>query len=186
MAPKLKEGKTLQTINKILFFSVRSLIKVPEPQILPFFKPIDYVELLAQIHEELETCCPDEKSSLYLLQFQVFRGLGEVKLMRRSLRSAWLKASSVHEKIIFGSWLKYEKKGEELEFGPVDVATELHNECGSHPAESMAIHGRQTFKNVIFRIRDEKIHCDRQKIAGLSAPFSTMLMVVLQNRIVKK
>ena len=115
-----------------------SFIKVPEPQILPFFKPVDYVEVLAQIHEELESCPPQERSNLCLLQFQVFRGLGEVKLMRRSLRAAWQKASTVHEKLVFGAWLKYEKQGEDLiadllgtcvkcaqEFGPIDVASQL-------------------------------------------------------------
>lgn len=115
--------------------SLDSLIKVPEPPILPLFKPLDYVEVLAQIHEELELCPLHERSNLYLLQFQVFKGLGEVKLMRRSLRLAWQKATTVHEKLIFGAWLMYEKQGEEViadllascgkcaqEFGPIDVA----------------------------------------------------------------
>ncbi|KAM3301494.1 hypothetical protein P3S67_015996 [Capsicum chacoense] len=36
------------------------------------------------------------------IKFQVFKGLGEVKLMRRSLRSAWSKASTVYAKLVFG------------------------------------------------------------------------------------
>ncbi|GMH02394.1 hypothetical protein Nepgr_004233 [Nepenthes gracilis] len=168
--------------------SIGSLIKVPEPPVLPYFKPHDYVEVLAQIHEELENCPLHEQSNLYLLQFQVFRGLGEAKLMHRSLRLAWLNASSVHEKIIFGSWLKYEKKGEDLifdllascskcspEFGPVDVATELPIDLSSQSSEDMPISSSQTFKSVIFRIGNEKVQCDRWKIAGLSAPFNAML-----------
>ncbi|KAF9593598.1 hypothetical protein IFM89_024249 [Coptis chinensis] len=95
---------------RILAASIESLIKVPEPPILPFYKPVDYVEVLAQIHEELESY-PHERSNLYLLQFQVFRGLEEVKLLQRSLLLAWQKASTIHEKIVFGAWLKYEKLG---------------------------------------------------------------------------
>lgn len=98
-------------------------MKMPEPEVLPHFKPADYVDILAQIHEELESCPPDEKSCLYLLQFQVFRGLGEAKLSRRSLQSAWEKASTIHEKLIFGAWLKYEKKGEE-------AISDLLSSCG--------------------------------------------------------
>jgi hypothetical protein len=86
-----------------------SFIKVPEPPVQPFFKPGDYVEVLAQIHEELESCSPQERPNLYLFQYQLFKGLGEAKLMRRSLRSAWLKGSTVHEKLVFGAWLKFER-----------------------------------------------------------------------------
>ncbi|KAL2934534.1 ETO1-like protein 1, partial [Bienertia sinuspersici] len=168
--------------------SIGSLIKVPEPPIAPHFKPLDYVQVLAQIHEEFESCPPNERSSLYLIQFQVFRGLGEVKLMRRSLRTAWLKASSVHEKIIFGSWLKYEKKGEEFifdlltscskcakEFGPIDVASELQEDCISRSSENASISGSESIETVVFRIGDEKVRCNRQKMACLSAPFRAML-----------
>lgn len=169
--------------------SIESFIKVPEPRILPNYKPVDYVEVLAQIHEELELCPLQERSSLYLLQFQVFRGLGEAKLMRRSLRKAWQKASTVHEKLVFGAWLKYEKQGEELiadllincdkclqEFGPIDIASHLQtdiNAADSHETVSMS--GDQVLRNVVFRIHEEKIECDRQKFAALSAPFSAML-----------
>ncbi|KAH9614990.1 hypothetical protein KSS87_008417 [Heliosperma pusillum] len=167
--------------------SIGSLIKVPDPPIVRHFKPLDYVQILAQIHEELESCPPHERSSLYLIQFQVFKGLGEVKLMRRSLRSAWLKSSSVHEKIIFGSWLKYEKKGEEFifdllascnkcaqEFGPIDVASELPNDCGQ-TSKTSEISGNESIRTVIFRIGNESVQCDRQKMARLSAPFRAML-----------
>lgn len=168
--------------------SIGSLIKVPEPAVLPHFKPLDYVQVLAQIHEELESCSPHERSSLYLLQFHVFKGLGEVKLMRRSLRSAWLKASSVHEKIVFGSWLKYEKKGEEFffdllascgkcaqEFGPIDVASELQTDCSSHSLDTSFVHGSRSSPTVVFRVGNERVCCDRQKMACLSAPFCAML-----------
>lgn len=165
-----------------------SLIKVPEPPTLPFFKPVDYVEVLAQIHEELESCPPQERSNLYLLQFQVFRGLGEVKLMRRSLHSAWQRASTVQEKLIFGAWLKYEKQGEELiadllascgkcaqEFGPIDISSQVRTDFNTSSSEAVVMNGNEALRTVIFQIGDEKIVCDRQKIAGLSAPFHAML-----------
>ncbi|XP_065861092.1 ETO1-like protein 1 [Euphorbia lathyris] len=167
--------------------SIESLIKVPEPAVLPFFKPVDYVEVLAQLHEELESCTPQERSNLYLLQFQVFRGLGEVKLMRRSLCLAWQKSSTVHEKLVFGAWLRYEKQGDELiadllatcgkcaqEFGPIDIISQLRTDLKSSD-EIVLLNDDCNLRNVVFRIGDEKIVCDREKIAGLSAPFNAML-----------
>ncbi|WOK99428.1 hypothetical protein Cni_G08140 [Canna indica] len=167
--------------------SIESLIKVAEPPILTLFKPIDYVEVLAEIHEELESCRPTERSNLYLLQFQVFRGLGEVKLLQRSLHSAWQNATTVHEKLIYGSWLRYEKQGEDVisdllascgkcsqEFGLLDIASQIPaeivetiNECSYDIA--------QVSSTVVFKIKDEAITCERQKIAALSTPFNTML-----------
>uniref|UniRef100_A0A1D1YH66 ETO1-like protein 1 n=1 Tax=Anthurium amnicola TaxID=1678845 RepID=A0A1D1YH66_9ARAE len=165
--------------------SVESFIKIPEPPILPLFKPIDYVEVLAQIHEELESCPPCERSDLYLLQFQVFRGLGEGKLLQRSLRSAWQRASSVYEKLIFGAWLKYEKKGEELisdllascgkccqEFEVLDFASEIRVGNIEIPGSGGSDLSSCT---VFFQIQGDMIACDRQKIASLSGPFNAML-----------
>ncbi|KAJ4956320.1 hypothetical protein NE237_013103 [Protea cynaroides] len=168
--------------------SIESFIKVPEPPILPFFKPIDYVEVLAQIHEELESCPPCERSSLYLLQFQVFKGLGEVKLLRRSLRFAWLKATNVHEKLVFGAWLKYEKRREApisdllsscgkcaKEFRLIDIASQLPADKKLNSQEVVGGTGNHVTITVFFQIGEEKIACDRQKIAALSAPFHAML-----------
>ncbi|XP_076894823.1 ETO1-like protein 1 [Bidens hawaiensis] len=169
--------------------SLESLIKVPDPSILPYFKPIDYVEVLAQIHKELESCSPHERSNLYLLRFQVFKGLGDVKLMRRSLRLAWLKASTVHERLVFGAWLKYEKRGEELisdilsscgkcanEFGLIDIGSELPSVANpGFPDGTMMNQTNCLLGTVVFQIGDEKIVCDRQKMAALSPPFRSML-----------
>ncbi|KAF2325252.1 hypothetical protein GH714_025742 [Hevea brasiliensis] len=60
-------------------------------------------------------------------------------------RSAWQKSITVHEKIVFGAWLKYEKQGEELisdllascgkcaeEFGPIDVVSQLYADLSSN------------------------------------------------------
>lgn len=168
--------------------SIETIIKVPEPKILPFFKPVDYVEVLAQIHAELELCPPHERSNLYLLQFQVFRGLEEVKLLRRSLLSAWQSASTVHEKIVFGAWLRCEKPGEEAisdlltscgkyadKFGAIDIALQLSPNVVFEPTQKIEIVEKQVSSIVFFQIGDKKIPCDRKKIAGLSAPFNVML-----------
>ncbi|XP_039139594.1 ETO1-like protein 1 isoform X1 [Dioscorea cayenensis subsp. rotundata] len=167
--------------------SIESLIKVVEPAVLPLYKPIDYVEVLAQIHEELETGLLSERSNLYLLQFQVFRGLGESKLLQRSLHSAWQSATTVYEELVFGAWLKYEKQGEELisdllascgkcsqEFWRIDIASRF-------PIQTVEVVGTYNSNlsngsaTVFFQIGREKISCDRQKIASLSIPFHTML-----------
>lgn len=111
--------------------------------------------------------------------------------MRRSLRSAWQKASIVHEKLIFGAWLKYEKQGEEIitdllstcekcaqEFGPVDIATQFPVDNvldAGNPYDTYAADGNPISKHVTFKINDDDIVCDRQKISGLSAPFHAML-----------
>ncbi|CAL9077684.1 unnamed protein product [Musa acuminata var. zebrina] len=167
--------------------SIESLIKVAEPPILALFKPVDYVQVLAQIHEELESCTPQERSSLHLLQFQVFRGLEEVKLLERSLHSAWQNATTIHEKLVYGSWLRYKKQGEEVisdllsscekcsqEFGFVDVASQIPVKTVDMVSEC-SYDISQVSSTVHFRIGDEMIACERQKIAVLSPPFNTML-----------
>ncbi|KAI3676422.1 hypothetical protein L1987_86030 [Smallanthus sonchifolius] len=169
--------------------SLESLIKVPDPLILPLFRPVDYVEVLAQIHKELESCPPHERPNLYLLRFQVFKGLGDTKLMRRSLRLAWLKASTVHERLVFGAWLKYEKRGEELvsdllspcgkcakEFELIDIGSELPSVVNTSFLDGAMTNQKNYLSGTVsFQIGDENILCDRQKIAGLSAPFHSML-----------
>lgn len=125
---QVERGKLSSSASSSAPLCRESFIKVPEPQILPHYKPLDYVEVLAQIHEELDTCPLQERSILYLLQYQVFRGLGETKLRRRSLQSAWQEATTVHEKVVFGSWLRYEKQGEE-------VITDLLSSCGKYSEE---------------------------------------------------
>ncbi|XP_014513872.1 ETO1-like protein 1 [Vigna radiata var. radiata] len=186
---QVERGKLSKLSSKSSSSSIESLIKVPQPPILPFFKPVDYVKVLAQIHEELELCSPQEQSNLFLLQYQVFRGMRDVKLMRRSLRSAWQRANTVHEKIIFGAWLKYEKQGEELvaqlltasgkcerEFEPIDVESHISFDKVIISQDRVSMNdGNQTPQYVIFTIGDEKIVCDRQKISELSAPFHAML-----------
>ncbi|XP_006658331.1 ETO1-like protein 1 [Oryza brachyantha] len=168
--------------------SIESLIKIAEPPVVPLYKPLDYVEVLSRIHEELEQCVPSERPGLYLIQSQVFRGLGEAKLRQRSLHSAWRCATTVHEKVVFGAWLRYEKRGEDIisdvlascrkccrEFGPLDVSSEMPvgdfeiiGSCETCPSS-------QVSSMVTFQISDGKVTCDRSKIAVLSIPFWSML-----------
>ncbi|KAI3460909.1 hypothetical protein Pfo_017572 [Paulownia fortunei] len=141
----------------VSMFCRESLIKVPEPPILPYYKPVDYVKFLAQIHEELESCPREERSNLFLFQYQVFKGFGEVKLI------------TVCEKLVFGAWLKYEKHNEKF------ILTCCH--LVTFPLNFLQIK-LQAFlicPHVTFQIGDEKIACDRHKIAGLSAPLHAML-----------
>ncbi|XP_072972164.1 ETO1-like protein 1 isoform X1 [Typha angustifolia] len=183
---KVERGKLLKFYGHSPS-SMDSLIKVPEPPVLPLFKPVDHVEVLAAIHEELESCPPDERSNLYLLQFQVFRGLGELKLSHRSLRSAWEKASTIYEKLIFGAWLKYEKQGEEpisdllascykcsQEFRLLDFVSQVSSEEVERKS-TRDLNGLQVSSIVYFEIGDQRIACDREKIAALSTPLHRML-----------
>lgn len=170
------------------WISSESLIRVAEPPILPLFKPVDYVQVLAQIHEELESCAPDRRSDLYLLQLQVFRGLGEGKLLQRSLHSAWQRASSFYEKLIYGAWLKYEKQGDQVvsdllsscgkasqDFAPLDIALEFPTEAVRHPGTNFSDDLMEDSSAVFFRIGGDIIACDRRRIAALSKPFHAML-----------
>lgn len=185
---QVERGKVSSKFSSHSPNSIESLIKVAEPQLLPLFKPIDYVEVLAQIHEELESCPPQERSKLYLLQFQVFKGLGELKLLQRSLRSALEMATTVHERLIFGAWLKYEKQGEEpicdllancgkcsQEFEKLDISSQIPVETNETQCSCCDSDASHASTNVTFRIGEEKISCDRQTIAALSTPFHTML-----------
>lgn len=183
---QVERGKLPKLSPQSSSASIESLIKVQQPPVLPFFKPVDYVEVLAQIHEELESCSSQEQSNLFLFQYQVFKGLGDVKLMQRSLREAWRRASSVHEMIVFGAWLKYEKQGEELvaglltgkrqnEYGPIDVESHIPSDVKVSSQESVLMNGNNTSQYVVFIIGDERIVCDRQKFSELSAPFRAML-----------
>ncbi|XP_051141864.1 ETO1-like protein 1 [Andrographis paniculata] len=169
--------------------SIEALIKVPAPRILPFYKPVDYVRVLAKIHKQLESCPPEERSNLYLLQYQVFKGLGESKLMRRSLRSGWMAATTVYEKLVFAAWLKYEKQDEEIVSellsscgkcsneldAPVDIASEFPANESASSFSCDATSTMLSHPTVTFVIGDETVVGDRQKMARLSVPFNAML-----------
>lgn len=171
----------------LVMWCSESLIKIAEPPLVPLYKPLNYVEVLSSIHEELEQCTASERPGLYLIQSQVFRGLAETKLRQRSLHSAWRCATSVHEKVIFGAWLRYEKRGEEIvadvlascrkccrDFGPIDVASEMPVRNFETVGSDMDLSSHVS-SMVTFQIGDGRVTCDRCRIASLSIPFRSML-----------
>lgn len=89
---------------------------------------------------------------------------------------------------MFGSWLRYEKRGEEVitdllsscgkyaeEFVPLDIASYFPVLVDVTASGEAAYLNRHISKYVVFKIGEEKISCDRKKIASLSAPFHAML-----------
>eukprot|EP01018_Ginkgo_biloba_P000937 Gb_10448 [translate_table: standard] len=174
--------------------------KLLEPPINPHLKLVDFVETLSSIYGELERASEEGKAGLYLEQSFVFRGLGETKLLRRSLRSARQHASQVHEKIVFSAWLRYEKREEELDdtlpmncsgralecpkaalvagYSPISV----FDPC---PCRQPRVDGELVLEecstssasgdNVVFLIGEVEVICSREKIAALSNPFHAML-----------
>lgn len=85
-----------------------------EPSIEPSLKPLDFVETLARVHRRAECCAALEKSEVYLEQCAVLRGLPDPKLFRRGLREARRHAADVHAKVVLASWLRYERREDEL------------------------------------------------------------------------
>ena len=85
-----------------------------EPQIEPCLKSVDFVGAMADVHRRIESCDQFEKSRLYLEQCAMFRGLADLKLFRRSLRSARQHAVDVHNKVVIAAWLRFERREDEL------------------------------------------------------------------------
>ncbi|KAK4771292.1 hypothetical protein SAY87_031824 [Trapa incisa] len=85
-----------------------------EPQIEPCLKSIDLVETLAAAYRHVESCSPCEKSGAYLKQCALFMGFPDPKMFRRSLRSARQHAVDVHTKVVLSSWLRFERREDEL------------------------------------------------------------------------
>lgn len=163
--------------------------KLADPPIEPHFKPVDYVETLAEIHEELETAAKQEKAGLRLLQSFVFKGLGENKLLRRCLGAAMNLATTTHEKLVYAAWLQLEKKGEDLtdrssslnRFGKAffrqagdDSARNSHSSRNGRETEACSAIGSLD-EVITFSIGSEEVLCGRQNIASLSVPFDAML-----------
>ncbi|KAL2650901.1 hypothetical protein R1flu_019029 [Riccia fluitans] len=177
-----------------------TVAQLADPCIQPYFRPVDYVESLAEIHEELELAGDEDKARLYMEQSFVFRGLGESKMLRRSLRSARQHAVTVHDKLVLAAWLKYEKRAEELNEGSPTACTRRRLECpqsalvpGFAPklalepcaCESPDADGAllvdecstsgSVRNDIVFLIENERVFCNRQRISCLSCPFHAML-----------
>ncbi|KAJ7546421.1 hypothetical protein O6H91_08G039700 [Diphasiastrum complanatum] len=196
--PRVGLDKSGRAGNQLESVPCNSFVaKLPEPALEPCFRSADYVESLATIHEELELAAEGERAGAYLEQSIIFKGLGETLMSRRSLRSAWQHAVTAHEKLVYTAWLKYEMRGENLDrsfdsdvlqlecsrsslTGNLQISLVV-NPCLSrfprhavsqlHECSSLT-HGKD---EIVFRINGESVHCNRQKIAALSAPFQAML-----------
>ncbi|XP_058110353.1 ethylene-overproduction protein 1 isoform X2 [Magnolia sinica] len=102
-----------------------------EPPIDPHLKSVDFVESLAAIHRLLRDSSPSDKAGLYLYQYSVFRALADPKLLRRSLRAARQHAVSIHDKLVAATWLRFERREDELDGAAA-------SECGGRMLECPA------------------------------------------------
>ncbi|GKV22052.1 hypothetical protein SLEP1_g31956 [Rubroshorea leprosula] len=175
-----------------------------EPKIEPCLKSVDFVETLADVCRRLEDCRQFEKSGVYLEQCGIFRRLSEPKLFRRVLRSARERAVDVHSKVVPASWLRFERRDDEL------IGTSSMDCCGRNiecPKATLAsrydpestydpcmcsrtqrgeldddvLMGKEECSTSLgdgdtsFCFGDKEVRCIRSKIALLSRPFSAML-----------
>ncbi|CAN6824447.1 ethylene-overproduction protein 1 [Brassica napus] len=170
-----------------------------EPRIDPSLKFVDSIEKLAEVHRRIENSSQLEKSEAFLEQCAIFRGLTDPKLFRRSLRSARQHAVNVHAKVVLSSWLRYERREDEL-IGTTSMDCCGRNlECpnaslvsGYHPesvydrclCSRVETNGGDCVSecstsevdyDISFCIGDEEVRCVRYKIASLSRPFKAML-----------
>ncbi|KAI8557105.1 hypothetical protein RHMOL_Rhmol05G0309200 [Rhododendron molle] len=175
-----------------------------EPLIEPCLKSVDFVDTLASVYRRIESCPQFEKSGVYLEQCAIFRGLPDPKLFRRSLRSARQHAVDVHSKVVLSSWLRFERREDEL------IGTSSMDCCGRNiecPKNSLVSgynpesvydlctcsqsRGEDTDAEISmgddecstseedfdmsFCIGDDEVRCIRYNIASLSRPFKQML-----------
>ncbi|KAJ1416258.1 Tetratricopeptide-like helical domain superfamily [Sesbania bispinosa] len=85
-----------------------------EPKVEPTLKPVDFVETLASVYRKIEDFPQFDRSEVFVEQCAVFRGLLDQKMFRRSLRTARQHAVDVHTKVVLASWLRYERREDEL------------------------------------------------------------------------
>ncbi|KAL5550765.1 hypothetical protein UlMin_000941 [Ulmus minor] len=176
-----------------------------EPVIEPCLKSVDFIETLADMYRRIENCPQFDKSKLYIEQCAIFRGLSDPKLFRRSLRSARQHAVDVHTKIVLASWLRYERREDELIGSSAMDCCGRNFECpkatlvSGYDPESVydpCMCSRTSSRAEIddeflmeeeecstseedfdmsFCIGNEEIRCLRYNIASLSRPFRAML-----------
>lgn len=175
-----------------------------EPVIEPCLKSVDFVDTLASVYRRIENCPQFEKSGMYLEQCAVFGGLPDPKLFRRSLRLARQHAVDVHSKVVLSSWLKFERREDELigtssmdcygrniecpkaslvaGYNPewaYDLCTCSQSRRDDMDAEdSMGDDECSTSEedfDMSFCIGDDEVRCNKYNIASLSRPFEQML-----------
>ncbi|CAA7052159.1 unnamed protein product [Microthlaspi erraticum] len=171
-----------------------------EPQIDPSLKFVDLIDKLAEAYRRIENCQQFEKSDAYLEQCAIFRGLPDPKLFRRSLRSSRQHAVTVHTKVVLASWLRYERRedeligtssmdccGRNLECPKATLVSgydpeSVYNPCVCSSAVRSEINDDEECStsdeedyDMSFCIGDEEVRCSRYKFASLSRPFKAML-----------
>ncbi|KAI4353413.1 hypothetical protein L6164_002366 [Bauhinia variegata] len=176
-----------------------------EPRVEPCLKSIDLVETLADVYRRIENCPQFEKSKVYLEQCAIVRGLSDPKLFRRSLRAARQHAVDVHAKVVLSSWLRFERRedellgvsamdccGRNLECPKATLVAGYDPEsvydacmCSRTPREDVdgetlmeeeeCSTSEEDDNDMSFFIGDDEIRCRRFNIASLSRPFKTML-----------
>ncbi|CAN0879680.1 Ethylene-overproduction protein 1 [Linum grandiflorum] len=173
-----------------------------EPRIEPDLKPLDLVETLADLYRRIESCPEEDRSTVYLEQWTVFRGLSDPKMLRRSLRAARQHAVDVHSKVVLGSWLRFERREDEFTdksamdcFGRNMECPRACLEAGYDPDsannpcrcrgsgvsiawdedEEEECSTSDEDADMAFCIGEEEIRCARYKFASLSKPFRAML-----------
>ncbi|WCJ28007.1 ETO1-like 1 [Euphorbia peplus] len=173
---------------------------VLEPGIDPCLRYVDFVETLAEVYRRLEDCPQFKRSGMHLEQCAMFRGLADPKLFRRSLRVARQHAVDVHWKVVLASWLRFERREDELVgTSGMDCCgrnvecpkaclmsgydpESIHDRCmclGSKFDEELLVEDECSTSDedadMSFCIGDDEIRCVRYNIASLSRPLKTML-----------
>lgn len=172
-----------------------------EPRVELCPKSVDLVETLADLYRRIKVCPQFEKTGIYLEEYSVFKGLGDPKLFRRSLRLARQHAVDVHSKVVISSWLRFERRDDELNGTSSMDCSGRNIECPKsnlvfgynpesvyEPCTCFASVRRESDvveegkcsiseedSDMSFCIGDDEVRCVRYKIASLSGPFETML-----------
>lgn len=196
-------------INKNIVAEALAAYSLPqyeslEPQVELCLKSVDLVDTLANLYRRIEVCPQFEKTGIYLEEYAVFKGLADPKLFRRSLRLARQHAVDVHSKVVLSSWLRFERRDDEL-IGTLSMDCSGRNiECpknnlvSGYDPESVyepctcfgSVRGESEVRMMVgdgecstseedsdmsFCIGDDEVRCVRYKIASLSRPFEAML-----------
>ncbi|PON85903.1 N-terminal acetyltransferase A, auxiliary subunit [Trema orientale] len=174
-----------------------------EPGLDPHLKPVDLVESLAELYRRIESCpSTSKKSSLFVEQYSLARGLGDPKLLRRCLRAARQHAEDVFSKVVLSAWLRFERREDELVgvsamdcggyvvecpkaalvkgYAPDSVFDRCQCRCGPFEVINNPVFKENEClssedNDVSFYIGNEEIKCVRYRMGTLSTPFKAML-----------
>ncbi|KAM7259990.1 hypothetical protein ACFE04_015731 [Oxalis oulophora] len=195
----LKSNKTTSvSVSQILLPYGYPATDHLEPTIDPCLKPVNLVNTLAEIYRRLDACEQQDKSTVCIKQYSVLCGLGDVKLLRRCLRSARQYAVDVHSKIVLSAWLRFDRRGDELVgVDSMDCSGFVvecpkcalvsgfdsgsiyeHCQCSEQLVDDLK--GNDCFGlgedcDMSFCIDGEEVPCIRFKMAALSIPIKAML-----------